>query len=807
MSIGDTYQETTDEQNPSSGAGQTDTGQFEPASVETIQDCSLEDVYGLQSQINTLRETVLNPIKSGTQATDLVYFEGAKNTGKTTLARATAGELSTDGYSAIHVDSYPDDQEDCQAYIEAVVEKSIENEPIVLIFEKLDGLATAVDNIESVLTTIRTADESVLLIGELRQKRDAESLPVPDITAKLPAYDVDRRAGILKDTLAAFEEEPEFRLKQETMDYEALGEQLKWHNPTEVKWLTTACKLEAHQRETNEITHELTEAAIRNQKEIFEQYSDNKPPFEASFDTPPTIDFSDITSLTEQVNKLNQTVVHPLHEDPASGPQLVYFDGALGSGKTRLAKATAGELASAGFSYTHIQTNADGQIQTERHLKSILDRARDCAPSVVLIENFENVLNYSSHNQDHSLEAIWDSDDPVVILGELGENNRSYSIATGHNEDKNPDTYVKIPDGDDTRTEALFRHYLGNLQEDTVFNVEFTAMDFETIVEELEWSRPADFERIATRASYHARGDDTRDITQEHVERAINELKEESENDPTHPHGSQSGPFGRNPSDQQDRHYFEDTSVSFEDVGGLDDTIQQIRERTVYPQQHPELFENTNLEQTSGLLLHGPPGNGKTLLARALANEMDRTFLSVRGPELKNKWFGESERRIRELFEIADEEAPSLVFFDEFDAVAPARDACSNSPTTSVVNMLLSEMDGLEERGDIVFLAATNRIGALDEAVLRPGRIGETIEITPPDQDARGEIFDIHTTGLPLEDDVTAEWFSDVTADGLSGAEIEAICRRAVHKAIRDADESPVVEQSHVTEAREAHQL
>jgi transitional endoplasmic reticulum ATPase len=194
------------------------------------------------------------------------------------------------------------------------------------------------------------------------------------------------------------------------------------------------------------------------------------------------------------------------------------------------------------------------------------------------------------------------------------------------------------------------------------------------------------------------------------------------------------------------------------------------------------------------MLLAGPPGTGKTLLAKAVANELDRTFLSVKGPELKHPLYGMSERNVRELFETADEEAPCVIFFDEVDAIAGDRDAFRHGATESIVATLLTELDGIESRDDLLVLAATNRPEAIDDAVLRRGRLDEIVDVPVPDADAQAEIFTIHSEPLPVADAVTPEWFVPVSPAEITGADIAGICKQAFERAVSDTDDKQAIQ-------------
>ena len=226
--------------------------------------------------------------------------------------------------------------------------------------------------------------------------------------------------------------------------------------------------------------------------------------------------------------------------------------------------------------------------------------------------------------------------------------------------------------------------------------------------------------------------------------------------------------------------------VTYEDIGGLDEAIKQIREMVELPLKHPELFEKLGIEAPKGILLYGPPGTGKTLLAKAVATESEANFISVKGPEFISKWVGESERAVRETFRKARQAAPCVIFFDEIDAIAPARGSSGDARVTErVISQLLTEMDGLEELRDVVVIAATNRPDIIDPALLRPGRLDRLIHVPLPDKRARLEILKIHTRRKPLGDDVDLDRLAEIT-EGYTGADIQAICNEAVMSAIRE---------------------
>lgn len=224
--------------------------------------------------------------------------------------------------------------------------------------------------------------------------------------------------------------------------------------------------------------------------------------------------------------------------------------------------------------------------------------------------------------------------------------------------------------------------------------------------------------------------------------------------------------------------------VTYEDIGGLEEEVKKVREMIELPLRHPELFERLGVEAPKGVLLHGPPGNGKTLLAKAVAGETNANFTTIGGPEIMSKFYGESEERLREIFKQAEENAPSIIFIDEIDSIAPKREDVSGETERRVVAQLLSLMDGLEARGKVVVIGATNRPNAIDPALRRPGRFDREIEINPPNKDGRLEILQIHTRGMPLESEVSLEELADLT-HGYVGADLSALCKEAAIRSLR----------------------
>jgi len=225
-------------------------------------------------------------------------------------------------------------------------------------------------------------------------------------------------------------------------------------------------------------------------------------------------------------------------------------------------------------------------------------------------------------------------------------------------------------------------------------------------------------------------------------------------------------------------------SITYEDIGGIRKEVTRVREMIELPLRHPELFRRLGVEAPKGVLLHGPPGTGKTLLAKAVANETNANFYTIGGPEIMSKFYGESEEKLRNIFEQAEKNAPSIIFIDEIDSIAPKREEVSGEVERRIVSQLLSLMDGMSSRGKVVVIGATNRVNAIDPALRRPGRFDREIEIGVPDRDGRLEILQIHTRGMPLDKDVNLEKLADIS-HGFVGADLQALSKEAAMRALR----------------------
>jgi len=243
--------------------------------------------------------------------------------------------------------------------------------------------------------------------------------------------------------------------------------------------------------------------------------------------------------------------------------------------------------------------------------------------------------------------------------------------------------------------------------------------------------------------------------------------------------------------------------ISWDDVGGLHSAKEKVKESVEWPLNNPERFQRLGIDPPAGVLLYGPPGTGKTLMAKAVANETNANFISVRGPQLLSKWVGESEKAIRQTFRKARQVSPTVIFFDELDALAPGRGGDTGSNVSErVVNQLLTELDGLEEMENVMVIGATNRPDMIDPALLRSGRFDRLVMIGEPDMEGRERILDIHTEDTPMAADVNLTEIAEIT-DGYVGSDLESIARESAIEALRDDHEADLVEMRHFRRAME----
>ncbi|MDZ5809968.1 AAA family ATPase [Halorubrum sp. AD140] len=496
--------------------------------------------------------------------------------------------------------------------------------------------------------------------------------------------------------------------------------------------------------------------------------------------------YDDVGGLDEAVRRLRETVELPMRNPSlfrrlgANPPTGVLLHGPSGAGKTLLANAVANELDVDVVRIRAPEVTSAHRGESEERLRDAFSQAAAEAPSLLILDELDAVAGDRARGGEGdgrlvgqllSLLDGLDEDDPVMVIGTA---NRVDAIDPALRRPGRFDREIEVgvPDRDG-REEILDIHARGLRVSDGV--------DLGAYAENTHGFVGADLEALVTEASMNA------------IRRVWPDLADDPASAP--PEAAASVAV----TDEDFRAALREVEpsalravsvevpdVTWDDVGGLTAVKERLRETVQWPLEHPEAFARVALEPDRGILLYGPPGTGKTLLAKAVANESESNFVSVKGPELLDKYVGESEKGVREVFSKARQNAPTVVFFDEIDSIAAERGGSTDASVGErVVSQLLTELDGLEEMEDVVVVATTNRKDLIDDALLRAGRIERHLRVPRPDAAARREIFAVHCRDRPLADDVDVDALVDRT-EGYVGADIEAVCREAAAAAVRE---------------------
>ncbi len=517
----------------------------------------------------------------------------------------------------------------------------------------------------------------------------------------------------------------------------------------------------------------------------------------------PKVTYEDIGGLSHVIAKIRELVELPLRHPELfkrlgiEPPKGVLLYGPPGNGKTLLAKAVANESDAYFIAINGPEIMSKFYGESEQRLREIFEEAKKNAPAVIFIDEIDaiapkrdEVVGEVERRVVAQLLALMDGLESRGQVIVIAATNRINAIDPALRRPGRFDREIEVPLPDKQgRLEILQIHTRHMPLADDV--------DLAKLAEMTKGYTGADLAALAREAAMHAlrRYLPEIDIEQEKIPAEVLEKMVVKMEDFL-------AAFREiTPSGLREIH-IEIPEVRWSDIGGLDEVKQELREIVEWPLKYPEVFAKAGIKPPKGVLLFGPPGTGKTLLAKAVATEGGANFIAVRGPEILSKWVGESERAIREIFRKARQYAPTVVFFDEIDAIAYVRgtDIGSSRVGERIVSQLLTEMDGIGELQGVVVIAATNRPDMLDPALLRPGRFEKLIYVPPPDERGRLEILRIHTRGMPLDDDVDLVELARIT-EGYSGADLAALVREAGMMALRENLSNPVVKWKHVEEA------
>jgi len=500
----------------------------------------------------------------------------------------------------------------------------------------------------------------------------------------------------------------------------------------------------------------------------------------------PRVSYEDIGGLKDELERVKEMIQLPIkhpkifHRLGIDPPKGVLLHGPPGTGKTLIAKAVANESGASFYTINGPEIMSKFYGQSEENLRKIFEDAEKNAPSIIFIDEIDAIAPKRSevHGEVErrvvsQLLTLMDGLKGRGKLIVIGATNIPDSMDPALRRPGRFDREIRIDAPDrDGRKEILQIHTRG-----------------------MPISKECDLEKLSD-STYGFVGADLAALARESAMNALRRYLPEIDLDKPIPvdllekmevsmDDFKNAQRGIEPSAMRE-FFVEMPKVKWDDVGGLEQVKQNLKESVEWPLSRPEVFENMGITPPTGILLYGPPGTGKTLLAKAIANESKANFISIKGPEVMSKWVGESEKAVRELFKKAKQVAPTIVFLDEIDAIAPKRGAYSGSHVTeSVVNQILTSIDGLESMEGVIIIGATNRPDILDTSLLRPGRFDRLLLVPAPDFQARKEIFEIHTKNMPLDKNISLTELSKKT-EGFTGADIEGLCREAAMLALRN---------------------
>ncbi len=522
--------------------------------------------------------------------------------------------------------------------------------------------------------------------------------------------------------------------------------------------------------------------------EISEQPAEQLTSQEAGDREAPSITYEDIGGLDDELEQVREMIELPMRHPELfqqlgiEPPKGVLLHGPPGTGKTLMARAVANEIDAYFTDISGPEIMSKYYGESEEQLREVFDEAAENSPAVIFIDEIDSIApkrgETSGDVERRVVAQLLSLMDGLEERGQvivIGATNRVDAIDPALRRGGRFDREIEVgvPDKEG-RKEILQVHTRGMPLVEGI--------DLDTYAENTHGFVGADIEQLTKEAAMNAlrRIRPELDLEEDEIDAETLEKLQVTEKD------FRQAMKGIEPSALREV-FVEVPNITWEDVGGLEDTKERLRETIQWPLEYPSVFKQMDMEAAKGVLMYGPPGTGKTLLAKAIANESKSNFISIKGPELLNKYVGESEKGVREVFEKARANAPTVVFFDEIDSIAGERGKNSGDSGVGerVVSQLLTELDGLEELEDVVVIATTNRPDLIDPALIRPGRLDRHIHVPVPDEEARRKIFDVHTRNKPLADDVDIDDLAART-EGYVGADIEAVCREASMAATRE---------------------
>lgn len=515
----------------------------------------------------------------------------------------------------------------------------------------------------------------------------------------------------------------------------------------------------------------------------------------------PSVRYEDIGGLKNELGRVREMIELPMKHPELferlgiKPPKGVLLYGPPGTGKTLIAKAVASETNAHFISLNGPEIMDKYYGESERKLREIFKEAQENAPSIVFIDEIDSIAPKREETRGEverrvvaQLLALMDGMEARGDVVVIGATNREDSIDPALRRPGRFDREIEIGVPDKEGREEIMQIHTRGMPLDKDVSLKEIAGSTHGFV-------GADLAALTREAAMNA------------LKKILPKIDLENEEIPAHILDSlkvRKADFVEamkevNPSALREV-LVEVPDVKWTDIGGLSEVKARLKEAVEWPIKHPEAFKKMGIRPTKAILLHGPPGCGKTLLAKAAANESEANFIAVKGPQLLSMWVGESERGVREVFKKAKQVAPTIILFDEIDAIAPRRGAHSGSHVTeTVVNQILTEMDGIESLENVIVIGATNRADMIDPSLLRPGRFDYQLMVPPPDKESRTEIFKVHMKSMPLKDVDISDLVKKT--EGYSGADIEGVCREAALISLREDIKSSIVTAEHFEKA------
>lgn len=508
------------------------------------------------------------------------------------------------------------------------------------------------------------------------------------------------------------------------------------------------------------------------------------------------VGYDDIGGCRKQLAQIRELIELPIRHPQLfrsvgiKPPKGVLLYGPPGSGKTLIARAVANETGAFFFLINGPEIMSKLAGESESNLRKAFEEAEKNAPSIIFIDEIDSIAPKREKTQGEverrivsQLLTLMDGLKSRSQVMVIAATNRPNSIDPALRRFGRFDREIDIGVPDENGRLEILRIHTRNMKLDPDVDLERIAKDTHGYV-------GADIAQLCTEAAFQCIREkmDLIDLEDEHIDAEILDSLAVTQEHFKFALGQS------NPSALRETHV-EIPNVTWEDIGGLEEVKVELQETVQYPVEHPEKFEKFGMQPSKGVLFYGPPGCGKTLLAKAIANECQANFISIKGPELLTMWFGESEHNVREVFDKARQAAPCILFFDELDSIARSRGSSAGDAGGAgdrVINQILTEIDGVGERKSVFVIGATNRPDILDPAITRPGRLDQLIYIPLPDHKSRVQIFKAALRKSPVSPDVDFEALAAATA-GFSGADITEICQRACKLAIREARSESVV--------------